>query len=116
MRKVYCGQYQSAGPCRVVVRFVNEAGATVSERNLSPRTDFFNHSPDGYQWSYGGSGPSQLALAILADHLDDKVAAVRLHQAFKSDRISKLPKADFEMTSDEVAAWLLANREVAGNA
>lgn len=28
-----------------------------------------NHSPDGFNWGYGGSGPSQLALAILIDHL-----------------------------------------------
>jgi len=24
-----------------------------------------NHSPDGFNWGYGGSGPSQLALAIV---------------------------------------------------
>src|SRR5204863_5783137 len=24
-----------------------------------------NHSPDGFAWGYGGSGPAQLALAIL---------------------------------------------------
>jgi len=23
-----------------------------------------NHSPDGFAWGYGGSGPAQLALAI----------------------------------------------------
>ena len=27
-----------------------------------------NHSPTGFEWGYGGSGPAQLALAILADH------------------------------------------------
>ena len=25
----------------------------------------YNHSPTGFSWGYGGSGPSQLALAIL---------------------------------------------------
>ena len=24
-----------------------------------------NHSPDGFNWGYGGSGPAQLALAVL---------------------------------------------------
>lgn len=28
-----------------------------------------NHSPDGFNWGYGGSGPSQLALAILFKYL-----------------------------------------------
>ena len=27
-----------------------------------------NHSSSGFEWGYGGSGPAQLALAILADH------------------------------------------------
>jgi len=25
----------------------------------------YNHSPDGFNWGYGGSGPAQLALAII---------------------------------------------------
>jgi hypothetical protein len=35
---------------------------------LQTHQDIRNHSPDGFNWGYGGSGPSQLALAILADH------------------------------------------------
>lgn len=31
-------------------------------------TEIRNHSPTGFEWGYGGSGPAQLALAILADH------------------------------------------------
>lgn len=29
----------------------------------------FNHSPSGFSWGYGGSGPAQLALAILLRYL-----------------------------------------------
>jgi hypothetical protein len=35
-------------------------------RPLELRLDLFNHSPTGFEWGYGGSGPAQLALAILA--------------------------------------------------
>lgn len=43
---------------------------------LRPRNDLRNHSPDGFAWGYGGSGPAQLALAILADlHTDAKALA-----------------------------------------
>jgi hypothetical protein len=42
----------------------------------------FNHSPTGFSWGYGGSGPAQLALAILLRYLPAK-EAVSLHQAFK---------------------------------
>jgi len=37
----------------------------------------------GSNGGYGGSGPAQLALAILAERLSDDAMAVRLHQAFK---------------------------------
>jgi hypothetical protein len=30
----------------------------------------YNHSPDGFAWGYNGSGPAQLALAILMRHTD----------------------------------------------
>lgn len=50
---------------------------------LNPRYDLRNHSPDGFEWGYGGSGPAQLALAILADYLKDDENALRLYQDFK---------------------------------
>ena len=50
---------------------------------LPLRLDLFNHSPTGFSWGYGGSGPAQLALALLADALGHDDLAVRLHQAFK---------------------------------
>src|SRR5687767_12302156 len=47
-----------------------------------------NHSPDGFNWGYGGSGPAQLALALLlaADIADD--IALRLYQDFKWEYVS----------------------------
>ena len=30
-----------------------------------PSQKHHNHSPDGFNWGYGGSGPAQLALAIM---------------------------------------------------
>lgn len=50
---------------------------------LRLRLDLANHSPTGFAWGYGGSGPAQLSLAILADCLGDDVRALRLYQRFK---------------------------------
>ena len=50
-----------------------------------------NHSPTGFEWGYGGSGPAQLALAILADCLEDDDRAVGLHQLFKWQVVQHLP-------------------------
>lgn len=46
------GRPVSAG-CTVKVR--EEDG---SERLLDPRLDLWNKSPTGFEWGYGGSGPS----------------------------------------------------------
>jgi Family of unknown function (DUF6166) len=57
---------------------------------LDLRLDLDNHSPTGFEWGYAGSGPAQLALAILADALEDNDKAIALHQRFKFRIISKL--------------------------
>lgn len=64
-----------------------------------------NHSPDGFCWGYGGSGPAQSALAILLK-FTNKNTALNLHQNFKWDIIAKLPQADFEVRLD-IGKWIL---------
>jgi len=62
-------------------------------RPLNLRLDIWAHSPDGFEAGYLGSGPAQLALAILADHLDgDDGKAFRLHQFFLERVIRHLPQ------------------------
>ena len=56
---------------------------TVDGRRLNPRLDLWNHSPTGFEWGYGGSGPAQLALAILADHLGNDEQAFELPPPFQ---------------------------------
>ncbi|HMF28341.1 MAG TPA: DUF6166 domain-containing protein, partial [Candidatus Cybelea sp.] len=60
--KSYCGDRRTDGTVRVMV---TEPGKPDYELPL--RLDLYNHSPDGFEIGYGGSGPAQLALAILAD-------------------------------------------------
>jgi hypothetical protein len=86
--QVYVGQRPMAtGVLRVLVI---EPGAP--SRALPPRNDLWEHSPDGYECGYNGSGPAQLALAILADHLGDDERAVRLHQKYKARVVAALPR------------------------
>src|ERR1700730_15231398 len=77
--KVYCG---NRGRFNTLVE-VRQRGVA---RPLELRLDLFNHSPTGFEWGSGGSGPAQLALAILADHLGDDATAVRLHSS-SNDRL-----------------------------
>ena len=53
-----------------------------------------NHSPDGFNWGYGGSGPAQLALAIMLE-LTGKPDG---YQDFKWNVIAKIPDGAFETT------------------
>ncbi len=58
---------------------------------LPPRLDLRNHSPTGFSAGYGGSGPAQLALALLADVFDDDIA-LEHYQDFKWAVIARLPR------------------------
>ncbi len=59
-----------------------------------PSQKIRNHSPDGFSWGYGGSGPAQLALAVVLK-LTGKTDS---YQKFKWDVISGLPLgSDFEI-------------------
>ena len=83
---------------------------TVNARPLNPRLDLWNHSPTGFEWGYGGSGPAQLALALLADHLSDDDQAVALHQDFKRAVVAKLPRHGWSLTSEQIEQTLRALR------
>ena len=78
--------------------FCNRNGAWVP---LPPRLDLYNHSPTGLECGYVGSGPAQLALAILADALGNDRRAVKLHQWFHWSLICKLPREEnWEITRE----------------
>ncbi len=57
-----------------------------------PSQKYCNHSPDGFNWSYGGSGPAQLALAIVLQ-ITGKADG---YQEFKWNVIADLPYGPFE--------------------
>jgi hypothetical protein len=75
---------------------------------LSPRHDLRNHSPDGFNWGYGGSGPAQLALALLADALGDDEKAQRLYQDFKFKVIGRLTGDRFELSQEDIRQTVAA--------
>lgn len=76
-----------------------------SERilQLAPSLKLVNHSPDGFNWGYSGSGPAQLALALLLDVLEDGDKAVRLHQLFKERVVANWCQLeDWVITENEI--------------
>jgi len=55
-----------------------------------------NHSPSGFSWGYGGSGPAQLALALLLDYTDDEDVALAHYTEFKNRVVSQLDCSHLE--------------------
>jgi hypothetical protein len=84
---------------------------TVDGRRLNPRHDLWNHSPSGFEWGYGGSGPAQLALAILADHCGDDEEAFNFHHRFKWMIVAELPGRGWKLTSRDIEQVLQTLRE-----
>lgn len=102
--KVYVGRRLptvAGGRGQVVVTIQQGMG----ERRLEPIGE---HSPDGFEWGYGGSGPAELALAILADHLDCEPPAA-LYQAFKAAVVANLNHFGWQLRASEIAGWLGRN-------
>lgn len=77
---------------------------------LDPRLDLRNHSPTGLEWGYGGSGPAQLALAILADCVGDELA-LRHYMLFKDEVVAKLPRDTWELSEQQIQDWITEEEE-----
>lgn len=78
---------------------------TVQENErVYPLRHIVRHSPDGFNWGYGGSGPADTALSILADCVGiDR--ANQLYQAFKWDFVAGWGP-EWSITEEEIKEWV----------
>lgn len=94
---------------------------------LDPRFDLRQHSPDGFEWGYGGSGPAQLALALAASRLPGELASTvyqRLKRILLQDfrplwyiGAERLDQILVRLVSDDIAQGLSRNAtDTAANA
>ena len=58
-----------------VVELSDEGYST--QLSLKKSLQIVDHSPDGFQWGYNGSGPAQLAAAILNEVTGDPEITLR---------------------------------------
>ena len=86
-------------------RSLDGAVVTVDGRPLNPRFDLKTFSKMGFEWTYEGDGPRQLALALLADHLGEDAKALALTETFMRAVVSELDNA-WRLTSEEIDAAL----------
>ena len=80
---------------------------TIVELSPIRSQEIINHSPDGFNWGYGGSGPAQCALGVLLDHTNDKETARELYQDFLSEVIAHMPiEKKLEMPVEKIQKWI----------
>lgn len=83
-------------------------------RPLSPKASqkIWNHSPDGFNWGYGGSGPAQLALAILYHFTKSREVALHWYQDFKWAFVAGWG-ITWAIRGEEIQNWLARKEEEA---
>jgi hypothetical protein len=87
------------------------------KRRLPVYLDHVNHSPDGFAWGYGGSGPAQLAYAILFDLTGDRDKSQQFYQLYKWSVVARLPREPWTVTASSILDWLdEAQADKLGNA
>ena len=86
---------------------------TINGEPLPLCLEIYNHSPTGFEWGYLGSGPAQLALAIMvAEYGRDLSKHPIYYQFFKSLVIAALPMDQgWELTSDVINAAINQQRQ-----
>ena len=72
---------------------------------LDPRFDLQVIAKNGFEWSYEGDEPRQLALALLADHLGDDTRALALHEGFMRRIVANFGN-EWEMTGANIDSAL----------
>lgn len=88
-------------------RTIDGIEVTVDGRPLEPRYDIAQLTRTGFEWTYEGQGPAQLALALLADHLGDDHRALALHRPFMSAIVANLGN-EWELSEADLAEAVAA--------
>lgn len=79
-----------------------------------------NHSPTGFEWGYNGSGPAQLAYAILRTYflsqkytpVDSKRLAQKHYQNFRILFISTFKGDEWTISSDDITSTFMGGERI----
>src|SRR3981081_3986602 len=82
-------------------RTIDGVKVTVDGAPLDPYVNVVEFSKNGFEWSYEGPEPRQLALALLIDHLGDNTGAGPMVEPFMRAIFANFGN-EGEMTSDDI--------------
>ena len=85
-------------------RTIDGLVVTVDGKPLPEHYEVKRFTTYGFEWTYEGDSPQQLALAILYDCLGDKNRAIALSETFMKAVVANFEN-DWTLSGDEVAAF-----------
>lgn len=86
-------------------RTIDGLVVTIDGNRLPEHYEVERFTKYGFEWTYDGDSPRQLALAILFDYLGEKQGAILLSAPYMKDVIANLDN-DWKLTGDDVGAYL----------
>lgn len=100
MRRQFTGVRQADGRCRVYLDDVDNPSAP--RQRLRPRRGRDSHAPTGFEWGSGGSGPAELARALVVVVTGEMAPSPRLYQTLKARLVQMLPEAGWVLDEEVV--------------
>ena len=82
-------------------RTIDGLVVTVDGKRLDEHYGVKRFTTWGFEWTYEGESPQQLALAVLVEHLGDNDRAIRLSDTFMRKVIANLDN-DWVLTGGEI--------------
>ena len=89
-------------------RTIDGLVVTVDGKPLPEHYEVERFTKYGFEWTYEGESPQQLALAILYDHLGDSLRAINLSDLFMRVVVATLDN-DWVLTSTDVDDFITKN-------
>ena len=82
---------------------------TVDGAPLAEHDEVKQFTKRGFEWTYEGTSPQQLALAILFDYTDDPQRAVALSEPFMKEIVANFDN-DWRLTGEQIDEFLRGRR------
>jgi hypothetical protein len=95
-------------------RTIDGVRVTVDGAPLDPCINVVEFTKNGFEWSYEGPEPRQLALALLVDHLGDAAVAKVMVEPFMHAIVANFGN-EWEMTSADLDLALTALADKVGS-
>jgi hypothetical protein len=92
-------------------RTIDGLVVTVDGKRLDEHYDVKRFTKYGFEWTYEGDSPQQLALAILVDHLGDEDRAIKLSGPFMKKIVANLDN-DWTLSSEDIDVFLRAGDQM----